>query len=284
MTQPAQPETPTPGSAPQAPRPGARYWIALALTGVIGGLLSGLFGIGGGIIMVPLLISLTGMDQRHASATSLVAIIPTAIAGSVTYLANGQIDLLAGLIIAVGAVGGAIIGSALLKRIPLVWLRWMFIVLILVVAARMVLIVPVRADQLELNGLLALGYLGLGLVMGIASGLFGIGGGIIAVPSLIAIFGMSDLIAKGTSLLVMIPTGITGTIANVRNKLVNVRAGLVVGIAATIAAVPGVALALLLTPRVSAILFAALLVVAAIQLTIKAIKAQRKAKAPAATS
>ncbi|PRY65902.1 hypothetical protein B0I08_10950 [Glaciihabitans tibetensis] len=273
MTQPDQHATDRP-----SPRPGTRYWIALALIGIIGGLLSGMFGIGGGIIMVPLLISLAGMDQRHASATSLVAIIPTAIVGSITYLVNGQIDLLAGLIIAVGAVVGAIIGSALLKRIPLVWLRWMFIVLILAVAARMLLIVPVRGEQLELDALLGLGYLALGLVMGIASGLFGIGGGIIAVPSLIAIFGMSDLIAKGTSLLVMIPTGITGTINNVRNGLVDVRAGLVVGIAATIAAVPGVALALLLTPRLSAILFAALLLVAAIQLTIKAIRAQRKAK------
>ncbi|HEV7948736.1 MAG TPA: sulfite exporter TauE/SafE family protein [Glaciihabitans sp.] len=256
-----------------------RYWIALALIGIIGGVLSGMFGIGGGIIMVPLLISFAGMNQKQASATSLVAIIPTAVVGSLTYFANGQIDFLAGGIIAVGAIVGALIGSYLLKRIPLVWLRWMFIVLILVVAARMLFIEPERGDQLEMSGLLALGYVALGLVMGIASGLFGIGGGIIAVPSLVAIFGMSDLIAKGTSLLVMIPTGITGTISNVRARLVNVGAGLVVGIAATLAAVPGVALALLLPPRVSAILFAALLLVAAIQLTIKAIKAQRADRA-----
>jgi uncharacterized membrane protein YfcA len=278
VTQPDRPVTAADQSGTKPDRRGTRYWLALVLTGVVGGLLSGLFGIGGGIIMVPMLISVARMDQRHAAATSLVAIIPTAIAGSLTYLANGQIDLIAGLIIAVGAVGGAIIGSALLKRIPLVWLRWMFIALTLAVAVRMVLIVPVRGEQLELDWLLALGYLALGLVMGVASGLFGIGGGIIAVPSLIAIFGMSDLIAKGTSLIVMIPTGITGTINNVRNKLVDVRAGLVVGVAATLGAIPGVSLALLLTPRVSAILFAALLVVAAIQLTIKAIKAQRKPK------
>jgi uncharacterized membrane protein YfcA len=264
---------------PDAPIPRwhtVRYWLALVLIGLIGGLLSGMFGIGGGIIMVPLLISLAGMDQRRAAATSLVAIVPTSIAGSLTYLANGQIDLLAGAIVAVGAIGGAIIGSLLLRRIPLVWLRWMFIALIVGVAVRMLLVTPVRGEQLELTGLLGLGYLALGLVMGICSGLFGIGGGVIAVPSLIALFGMSDLIAKGTSLLVMIPTGITGTITNVRGKLVNVRAGVVVGIAATVAAVPGVALALLLTPRVSSILFAALLVVAAVQLAVKAVRAQRR--------
>jgi uncharacterized membrane protein YfcA len=257
-------------------RLGAKRWFLLILIGVIGGVLSGMFGIGGGIIMVPLLITFAGMDQRSAAATSLLAIVPTAIAGSATYLINGQIDLLAGLIIAVGAVGGAIIGTALLRRIPLVWLRWIFIALILVVAARMLLVAPERGDALEMSGLLALGYLALGLVMGIASGLFGIGGGIIAVPSLIAVFGMSDLIAKGTSLLVMIPTGITGTITNARAGLVQLRVGLIVGVAATLAAIPGVALALLLTPRVSGILFAALLLVAATQLTIKAIRAQRK--------
>jgi uncharacterized membrane protein YfcA len=264
---------------PDAPIPRSRtwrYWFALALIGIIGGILSGTFGIGGGIIMVPLLISLAGMDQRRAAATSLIAIVPTSIAGSLTYLANGQIDLLAGAIVAVGAIVGAVIGSLLLRRIPLVWLRWMFIALIVGVAVRMLLVTPVRGDQLELTGLLGLGYLALGLVMGICSGLFGIGGGVIAVPSLIAIFGMSDLIAKGTSLLVMIPTGITGTITNVRGRLVDVSAGVVVGLAATVAAVPGVALALLLTPRLSSILFAALLGVAAVQLSVKAVKAQRR--------
>jgi uncharacterized membrane protein YfcA len=253
----------------------AWYWVALAGTGIIGGLLSGMFGIGGGIVMVPLLISIARMDQRRAAATSLVAIVPTSIAGSLTYLANGEIDLVAGAIVAVGAVVGAVIGSLLLRRIPLVWLRWMFIALVIAVAVRMVFVTPVRGEQLELTGLLGLGYLALGLIMGICSGLLGIGGGVIAVPSFIALFGMSDLIAKGTSLLVMIPTGITGTITNVRGKLVDVSAGLVVGLAATLAAVPGVAIALLLAPRVSSLLFAALLVAAAIQLSVRAVRAQR---------
>ena len=258
---------------------GARYWVALVIIGLIGGLLSGAFGVGGGIIMVPLLISFVQMDQRRAGATSLVAIIPTALVGSVTYFANDEIDLVAAGIIAAGAVVGAIIGAVLLRSIPLVWLRWMFIVLMLLVAVRMVLLEPVRGDQLDLSPLVFFGYIALGLIMGIASGLFGIGGGVIAVPALVAIFGISDLVAKGTSLLVLIPTGIVGTIANLRGGLVDVRAGVVVGIAAVAASVPGVALALLMTPRVSSILFAALLVVAALQLAVKAVRAQRKARA-----
>jgi uncharacterized membrane protein YfcA len=259
-----------------ATRPtGPWYWIALVFTGLIGGLLSGLFGVGGGIVMVPLLISLVRMDQRRAATTSLVAIVPTSIVGSLTYLANGHIDLVAGAIIAVGAVVGSVIGTRLLRRIPLFWLRWLFIALLLVVAARMVMVEPERGTALELNAIVVLGYLVLGLVMGVASGLFGIGGGVIAVPALVAVFGVSDLIAKGTSLLVLVPTSIVGTLANLRAKLVDLPAGLVVGATATIAAVPGVALALLIPPRLSSILFAALLVLAAIQLTVKALRAPR---------
>jgi uncharacterized membrane protein YfcA len=258
-----------------APRRGARYWITLIVIGAIGGLLSGVFGVGGGIVMVPLLMSLAGMDQRRAATTSLVAIVPTSIAGSLGYFTTGHIDLVAGLIIAAGAVVGAVIGSTMLRRIPLPWLRWLFIVLLVVVAARMLILEPERGAALELSWIVVLGYLALGLVMGIASGLFGIGGGVIAVPALVAVFGVSDLIAKGTSLLVLVPTSLVGTITNLRAKAVDARAGLVVGVAATAAAIPGVALAVLIPPRLSSILFAALLVVAAAQLTVRAIRAGR---------
>lgn len=257
-------------------RHGARYWIILVVVGLIGGLLSGTFGVGGGIIMVPLLVSLAGLDQRRAAATTLVAIVPAATVGAISYLLNDETDLVAGGFVAVGAIVGAILGSMLLRRLPLVWLRWMFIALLVGVAVRMLLVVPVRGEQLELTWFVIVGYIVLGLVMGIASGLFGIGGGVIAVPALITVFGVSDLIAKGTSLLVMIPTGIVGTIANVRGKLVDVRAGLVVGAAATVASAPGVALALILPPQLSSILFAVLLILAAVQLTIKAIRARQK--------
>jgi uncharacterized membrane protein YfcA len=253
----------------------ARYWSALVVTGLIGGVLSGLFGVGGGIVMVPLLLTLVRMDQRQAATTSLAAIVPTSIVGSLSYLAAGHIDLVAGAIIAAGAVAGTVIGSNLLRRIPLVWLRWLFILLLLVVAARMVMVEPERGGALELTWIVVLGYLALGLVMGIASGLFGIGGGVIAVPALVAVIGVSDLTAKGTSLLVLVPTSIVGTIANLRARQVDLRAGIVVGVAATVAAMPGVALAVLIPPRLSSVLFALLLLVAAAQLSIAALRALR---------
>lgn len=267
--QPADPAAPAPGP-PRAPA------IRLAIVGVLGGLLSGAFGVGGGILMVPLLILLAGMDQRRAASTSLAAIVPTAVVGSIAYFANGEVDLAAAALVAAGGIAGSWIGSHLLRRLPLGWLRWGFIALLVVVAARLVIAPPERMSApAELDLGVGAAYVGLGFVVGIAAGLFGIGGGLIMVPAFIAVFGMGDLLAKGTSLAAMIPTSISGSIANLRGGLVSARDGLVVGVAATLAALPGVALAFLLPPAVAAWLFATLLVAAAVQLTIRAVRAGR---------
>jgi len=182
---------------------------------------------------------------------------------------------MAAAFVSVGAIVGAVLGSALLKRIPLTWLRWMFIAFIVLVALRLFVITPERGQEVAFTVLVGVGYIILGLVMGILSALFGIGGGIIAVPALISVFGVSDLIAKGTSLVVMIPTSVVGTVSNWRAGTVDVRAGLVLGIAAALASIPGAALALGLPPQLSSALFGVLLIAVAVQLTYRAIKAQR---------
>jgi hypothetical protein len=262
---PASPATPT-RVAPSR----AGYWFALTGIGLVGGVLSGLFAVGGGILMVPLLMWRAGMDQRRATATSLVAIVPTALVGSLTYLLNGQVDVTAAVFVAIGAIAGTVVGTHLLRRIPVPQLRWMFVVFILLVAARLLLVPPHRGDHVSLTVLVAAGYIGIGLVMGLASGLFGIGGGIIAVPLLVSLFAVSDLVAKGTSLLVSVPTSAVGTLSNRRAGLVDVRAGAVVGVAAAAASVPAVGLSLELSARLSGQLFAGLLVLVAVQISVKA--------------
>ncbi len=248
------------------------HWAVLAGVGVVGGILSGLFAVGGGILMVPLLVRWAGMDQRRAAATSLVAIVPAALVGSLTYLLDGHVDVVAALLVTSGAIAGALVGARLLRRIPVVALRWMFVVFVLLVAARLLLVAPERGAHVDLTLLVAAGYVGVGLVMGLSSGLFGIGGGIIAVPLLVSLFAFSDLVAKGTSLLVSVPTSAVGTYANQRAGLVDVRVGLVVGLAAAVASVPAVALAILLSPQLAGQLFAGLLVLVAAQISVKALR------------
>ena len=255
--------------------PTRTQWSALIFTGAIGGILSGLFAIGGAIVMVPLLVWRTGMDQRRAAATSLVAIVPTAIVSSATYLIHADVDIGAAALISVGAIGGAIIGSRLLRRLPLQLLRWIFIAFILFTAAHLLVAVPGPGPTLAPSPLVALGYVGLGVLTGVASGLFGIGGAIISVPLLGSVFALSDVIAKGTALLVSIPTSLAGTIGNRHgSNPVDVRAGLILGATAAVTSVPAVYLAVALPPAVSAMTFAVLLIAIAIQLAIKAIGAR----------
>lgn len=89
--------------------------------GLAGGLLGGLLGVGGGFVMVPLQVLWARVPQRQANATSLVAIIPIAIAAlPIYYLRKGtpQVDLHMALLLVVGSVVGAYIGARLLHLIP----------------------------------------------------------------------------------------------------------------------------------------------------------------------
>ena len=94
-----------------------------------------------------------------------------------------------------------------------------------------------------------------GLCAGILSGLVGVGGGSVIVPGMELAVGAGDLIARGTSLLVMIPTGIAGTVTNLRHRMVDLRVGLIVGASAAATAPAGRLVATLVSPSVGAILF-----------------------------
>jgi hypothetical protein len=91
--------------------------VELLAIGVAGGVLSGLLGVGGGVIMVPLLVLWAGYGQRDAHAMSLGAIIPISIAGILTYGIAGRVNWLDAAALAAGAVTGASIGAGMLARI-----------------------------------------------------------------------------------------------------------------------------------------------------------------------
>lgn len=89
--------------------------------GVVAGLLSGLLGVGGGFVLVPLLVLWTGFGQYQANGTSLASIIPIATVGAFVYYFQGprpQVDLGFALLLVVGSVLGAYLGARALRRIP----------------------------------------------------------------------------------------------------------------------------------------------------------------------
>jgi uncharacterized membrane protein YfcA len=103
----------TPVAAPRRGRLDRR----LVSIGAAGGLLSGLLGVGGGLVMVPLLVLRGGYRQREAHAMSLGAIVPISLASVITYGAAGEVRIGYALALAVGSVVGARLGAGLLARI-----------------------------------------------------------------------------------------------------------------------------------------------------------------------
>ncbi len=241
----------------------------LVLVGLVAGLFSAVFGVGGGIIVVPLLLWLLRYDAKAATATSLAGIIITAIAGSITHGALGNVDTKKALAIGLPAVVGVLGGLAIKDRVSSKQLTYGFAVFLVLVAVRMALPDASGAGfddrALEMTVVVATG-----LVAGAIAGLFGVGGGIVFVPALILIFGLSQDVATGTSLLAMIPVSILGTWRQRASGLVHFRDATIIGLASAFTAVGGAFIVEHTRDGILRVLFSVLLVATALQLTIRA--------------
>lgn len=246
--------------------------VGLVILGTAAGFLSGMFGVGGGIIIVPGLVAIAGFSQRLASGTSLATIVPLASVGVVSYATHESVSWLGALLLALGAIGGAQLGTWLLARIERKPLQIFFALFMVVAIVSMFLVVPSRDANLVINWGVAAGLVAVGFVTGTLSGLLGVGGGVVVVPALMLFFGVSDLIAKGTSLLVMIPTALTGTFSNVKRKNVDLTAAAIVGLPACATTYLGSLAAAAAPPKIANILFAVFLAFVAAQLLWKAFR------------
>ncbi len=112
--------------------------LAIAL-GFTGGVLAGLFGVGGGVLFVPTLTLGLGLTQLHAEATSLLAIIPTVIAGTWRQQRYGNVRWRPAIVIGLAAIGGVEGGVALAESLPEHALRRLFGVLMILIAAQIAL-------------------------------------------------------------------------------------------------------------------------------------------------
>lgn len=115
-----------------------RAWIVL-LIGLVAGVLSGLLGVGGGIVMVPAMVLFLRLSQHRAHATSLAAIAPIALVACVSYAVAGEISYLAALLLIPTSMLGANLGARLMRGLNEVALRRVFGLVMIAVAVRMFL-------------------------------------------------------------------------------------------------------------------------------------------------
>jgi len=104
---------------------------------VLGGFFGALFGVGGGIVIVPLLVVFFAFGPRRAAATSLAAILVSSIAGAITYSFHGEVKPGAAMLVGIPAMFGVLGGTAIQQRIPARQLSYGFSVVLLAVAIRL---------------------------------------------------------------------------------------------------------------------------------------------------
>jgi uncharacterized protein len=187
--------------------------LLTVLVGLAAGVLSGLFGVGGGIVMTPGLTALGGLSPIVAVATPLPVILPTAAVGAFTYHRAGEVDMRAAAWISLTGAGASAVGALLTEAVNA---RLLLLVTAALLAWQSIQILrgrsrPVAIEERPLHAwTLAL----VGVVAGLLSGLLGIGGGTVIVPALAGMLGVPLKRALGTSLVAVVVLVIPGTIVH----------------------------------------------------------------------
>lgn len=186
--------------------------------GSIGGFLSGFLGIGGGVILLPLMVYLGQIPIKEATAISMWFVIFASISGIIAHKKLGNIDLGIGLWLGSGSVVGAVIGTRFAGTLSDKTLQVIFIGTVF--AAAIMLLVPSGEDDLEVDPTTEgrpskLWALTIGLAKGILTGILGIGGGFIVVPLMICVLHIKTIKAVGTSLVVTFLSAIIALVSKI---------------------------------------------------------------------
>ena len=210
---------------------------ALLGIGAATGILAGLLGVGGGIIIVPALVALR-YSRQEANAASLATILLVAVSGTIGFALSDSVHVPLGLAMGVGGLAGATLGATWAHRLSAVTLARFFGLLLIVAGFRFIIAggsPPAGGAVVNFPLDLVVAALA-GVLAGLVSGLAGIGGGLIMVPAMVFLLGLTQHTAEGTSLLAIIFTAAAATRVNIGNRYVDWRA-------VCLLSIPGVVLA-----------------------------------------
>jgi uncharacterized protein len=242
--------------------------------GLLIGAFSGLFGVGGGVLLVPLLVLIFAVEQKRAQATSLVVVALAAVSGAFTYSFGFSVVWEAVPFVLVGGLVGTWLGAAIVVRVKTRWLQVAFSVIMVAAAVNLVFMsldTPTM-DVPDLSVWVIVGYLASGFAMGLLSAFLGVGGGIVVIPLLVTFFGFSQQLAQGTSLVVMVPIALLGAWRLTKSGFTQWAQGFRIGVGATVGAVGGATIALVIDSQALQMAFAGVLVFAASQMAWRALK------------
>jgi len=243
-------------------------WALLFLLGTSTGLLAGIFGVGGGLLIVPAL-TLWGLPLAQATATSLVGVLLSAVSGTVQNWWTGQLNLWASLQLALFGIPAAQLGAWLGSHLPDTWLAPSFAALLFVtiflinLQQKVVLEPPLEQENSESSpGMKSVARIG--LIAGVISGLFGIGGGIVMVPLQMILIGQPMQAAVVNSLGAMVAIAASGLSQHAWKGDVLWLSGLCLGLGGVLGAQVGTRLLPVLPEKLVSRLFKLLLLTLAL--------------------
>ncbi len=195
----------------------------LLACGLITGLIGGLLGVGGGIVLIPMLTAWAGFDQHSAHGTGIIAVAFTALVGVFVYGRGEAIDVASAVQITLVALPATVLAARYSPGVSAARLRQLFGFFVIIIA----FVLPFRdvlgGGDLVLGGGMPV-MLVIGVAAGVISGLLGVGGGSVLVPALVLVTGFPQQLAQGTSLAVILPSSSAGAIAHARLGHVHGRA------------------------------------------------------------
>ncbi len=251
-------------------------YLILFIIGSIAGVLSGLFGIGGGIVIVPSLVYFLGFSLIKANGTSLAALLmPVAIFAVLQYWKAGYLRVKTSALIALGIVIGVIFGSEIALSIPSTILKQLYEFFLIYVSISFTGIyevirvklfkLPPSKKHSENENYNIFAMISLGIFAGVLAGLFGIGGGLIIVPALIGIFHYPTKLATASSLgALLLPVGLPGVIVYYNAGQLDILSAAIVALGIVIGSIFGAKIAINLPSKTVKQYFGAFILLVAI--------------------
>ena len=189
------------------------FW--LFAIGFVASVFGSMVGLGGGFIVVPVLRLLYGLSPPLAAGTSLALVLANSASGSIAYLLQRRVDLKVGWLLAAGGIPGGILGALAVKHSPEQLFDWLFAAFLIAVSTDIVVNRRKRLEERrDLQQHHPAATLAMGLVVGFVSSLFGVGGGVILIPSLLYLTALPAHAISATSQFAILLTSPVGFLAH----------------------------------------------------------------------
>ncbi|KAF1068077.1 MAG: hypothetical protein GAK45_01471 [Pseudomonas citronellolis] len=240
------------------------------LLGVVLGSLGGLFGIGGGLLAIPALGVLFGLDQQLSQGTALVMVVPNVVLALWRYHQRNRIDPAQAGILALTGLVCAYFASSLAVSLDAQRMRLAFVVFLVLLALYLLVRLFQRVPQGSATPRYGWPWMGvLGLGAGSLGGLFGVGGGVLATPVLTSVFGLTQVIAQGLGLALAAPSTAVALATYASHGNVDWRMGIPLAAGGLLSISWGVRLAHALPERQLRMAFSVFLIVCAVLLVLR---------------